>query len=131
MSGMTVSMQQGSLPVGSVAQTLPMAGMPQTISMVQQIHPLGGMAQPGTLLGQINSTQHTQNTAMQTLQQQPQTLVSGNLVQTSVGMAVQQPTLSHTTQMQTSGLTLEGASLLPASLVQVTPAILHHEVAPP
>lgn len=33
-------MQQSTMPVGSVAQTLPMAGMPQTISMVQQIHPV-------------------------------------------------------------------------------------------
>lgn len=32
--GMALGMQQGALPVGSVAQTLPIAGMPQTISMV-------------------------------------------------------------------------------------------------
>lgn len=37
---MTLGMQQGTLPVGSVSQALPMTGMPQTISMVQQIHPV-------------------------------------------------------------------------------------------
>ncbi|XP_060809385.1 polyhomeotic-proximal chromatin protein isoform X5 [Amyelois transitella] len=101
--GMTLGMQQGTLPVGSVAQTLPMSGMPQTISMVPQIHPLGGMGQPGTLVGQINTSQqpNASLTQVQTLQQ-PQTLVGSGLVQTSVGMAVQQQQgLNHTTQMQT------------------------------
>ncbi|XP_050361204.1 polyhomeotic-proximal chromatin protein-like isoform X4 [Nymphalis io] len=101
--GMTLGMQQGTLPVGSVSQTLPMAGMPQTISMVQQIHPLSSMAQAGTLVGQINTSQNPQTTSLaqvQTLQQQPQTLVGSGLVQTSVGMAVQQSVLNHATQMQ-------------------------------
>ncbi|CAG9781887.1 unnamed protein product [Diatraea saccharalis] len=67
---MTLSMQPGTLPVGSVAQTIPMTGMPQTISMVQQIHPLSGMAQPGTLVGQINSGQQQQNASLTQVQPQ-------------------------------------------------------------
>ncbi|KAG6452160.1 hypothetical protein O3G_MSEX007513 [Manduca sexta] len=103
--GMSLGMQQGTLPVGSVAQTLPMTGLPQTISMVQQIHPISAMGQAGTLVGQINTNQAQQNaplTQVQTLQPQTQTLVGSGLVQTSVGMAVQQQAnLSHTTPMQT------------------------------
>ncbi|KAF9419790.1 hypothetical protein HW555_003789 [Spodoptera exigua] len=102
--GMSLGMQQGTVPVGSVAQTLPMAGMPQTISMVQQIHPLSGMGQPGTLVSQLSTSQPQ---SVQTLQQ-PQTLVGGGLVQTSVGMTVQQQAaLNHSASMQT--LTLQAA----------------------
>ncbi|CAH2035164.1 unnamed protein product, partial [Iphiclides podalirius] len=64
--------------------------MPQTISMVQQIHPLGGMAQP--LVGQINANQAAQNASI------TQALVGSGLVQTSVGM---QQALNHTTPLQT------------------------------
>ncbi|NP_001188364.1 polyhomeotic [Bombyx mori] len=122
--GMTLGMQQGT-------QTLPIAGMPQTISMVQQIHPLGAMGQAGTIVGQLNTTQTAQNTQMtqvQTLQQQPQTLVGNGLVQTSVGMAVQQQTtLSHATPMQAGAVGLIAApvqgSVMP---MQTSTAMVAH-----
>ncbi|CAG9781888.1 unnamed protein product [Diatraea saccharalis] len=69
------------------------------------------MAQPGTLVGQINSGQQQQNASL--TQVQPQTIVSNGLVQTSVGMAVQQQQgLAHATSMQTvSGNNLNSPQL--------------------
>ncbi|GBP93643.1 Polyhomeotic-proximal chromatin protein [Eumeta japonica] len=101
--GMTMQQPTANVGMASVNQGLSMSAMPQTISMVQQIHPLSGMTPNGTIVGQLTgSTQATSSplTQVQTIQQP-------------------QPALQ---------TTLEGAPLLPSSLVQVPGALLQQEV---